>query len=261
MTTLLERARRGEPLADLDITDLHCHVGRVDFTIPAPSADDLVAAMDRVGVARAVCSHVRCLFDQPERGNDAVRDAMAAHPGRILGYVILLPRSADWVRAEAERCVAAGFAGIKLHNSNGFPYTEPAYEPALALANERRMPVLLHTWGEPECFAQVRTLATKFPQAVFLLGHAGAANEPEYVKIANEFENVYLDLCFSQGPRGLAARLVAGAGADKVVWGSDATFLCLTQQIGKVLGAHLPDDIKLKLLSGNARHILGRIAR
>jgi len=36
------------------------------------------------------------------------------------------------------------------------------------------------------------------------------------------------------------ARLVDGVGADRVVWGSDAIFLSITQQLGKVIGSCLP---------------------
>lgn len=257
--TVLERARRGEPLTDIGIIDLHGHLGRVDFPRPDPTADALVAVMDRLGVESIVVSHTRCLYDRPDYGNEEVLAAMRAHPGRILGYVAVMPRSAEWVEAEMTRRVKDGFVGLKLHNSNGFPYTDPAYGPALAIANERRLPVLLHTWGDDEMFAQVRALAGKFPDVALLLAHAGAESEGEYVKVAGEFENVYLDVSYSLGPRGLVERLAKGAGADKVVFGSDAIFMSLTHQIGKVLCAKLPDNDKKKILSENARVILGRV--
>jgi len=261
MTTLLERARRGECLAGVGIIDMHGHLGRVEFCIPDLSPATLVAAMDRVGIESIVVSHVRCLFSRPGLGNEAVLDAMRAFPGRILGYVVLLPTSEEAVREEMERGVANGFVGLKLHNANGIQYDEPKYEPALAIANERRMPVLFHTWGRDEEFEQFRVLAAKFPDASLLLAHSGAANEAEYVKIAQEFENIYLDVCFSTGPRGLVERLVEGAGVDKVVWGSDAIFLSITQQVGKVLAARLPEEDKIRVLSANARRILGRIRK
>ncbi len=110
-------------------------------------------------------------------------------------------------------------------------------------------------------FSQVRTVAEKFPRANLLLAHAGSNKVEEYVKIARELENVYLDLCMSAAPRGLVERLFGEAGADKVVWGSDATFLNMAQQIGKVLGAKLSDEDKRKLLSANARRILEQVER
>jgi len=261
MTTLLERARRGEPLTNAGIIDLHGHLGRVDFPRPDSTADAMVEVMDRVGIESVVVSHTRCLYDRPDFGNEEVLAAMQAHPGRILGYVVVHPRSAEWVATEMTRRVEQGFVGLKLHNANGFPYTDPAYEPAIGIANERRMPVLLHTWGDEACMSQVRALAQEFPEISLLLAHAGAANEEGYVQVAGEFENVYLDVCYSLGPRGLVERLVAGAGIDKVVFGTDGIFMSITQQIGKVLGARLSEEDKRKILSENARRILGRIKR
>ena len=261
MSTLLERARCGEPLSGEGIIDMHGHLGRISFNVPDTSPGSLVASMDRVGIDAILVSHVRCLFSRPGLGNDAVLGAMRAFPGRILGYVVLLPTSAADVRAEMEQRVADGFVGLKLHNANGFPYDEPNYEPALAIANEHRMPVLFHTWGEAEMFRQLRGIAGKFPDTSLIMGHAGAENEDEYIKIAGEFPNIYLDLTFSTGPRGLARRLVDGAGADRVVFGSDGGFLGITQQIGKVLGARFSDDEKRQILGGNARRILERVRR
>ena len=259
MTTICERARRGDRLADLGIIDIHGHLGRVDFPRPDWNVGAVIEVMDRVGIESIAVSHTRCLYDRPDFGNEEVLAGMRAYPGRIFGYVIVQPRSAEWVEAEMTRRVGQGFIGLKLHNANGFPYTDPAYGPALAMANERRMPVLLHTWGDASCMQQCRTLAETFPDVSLILAHAGATNEAGYIQLATELENVYLDTCYSLGPRGLVERLVAGAGADKVLFGTDGVFLSITQQIGKVVCARLSDDEKRKLLSANARRILGRI--
>ncbi len=262
MTTLLERGRRGEPLDDLDIVDVHGHLGRPPFGVGELSAASLVATMDRLGVATAVISHIHCLCAGASVGNDEILDAMRAFPGRIEGYVRLWPSSGEEVRREAERYLDAGFVGIKLHDVTGFRYTAPAYAPALALADRRRMPVLLHTWAKAEEFEDVDRLAAAYPRASFILAHSGVSDSVEaYGRVAREHANVYLDLCMSLTPPGHVDRLVAAAGLDKVLWGSDATFLNMAHQLGKVLGARLDDADKRRLLSTNARRLLGRIRR
>jgi predicted TIM-barrel fold metal-dependent hydrolase len=262
MSTLLERGRRGETLADLGIIDMHGHLGRQTFGVPDLSAESLVAAMDRIGVTSIVVSHTHCLTPGWSDANEQVLAAMREFPGRILGYVRLWPSSAEDVRREAERYLNQGFTGVKLHNSVGFGYVSSAYEPALAMANERRLPVLLHTWGRAEELGHARALAARYPEATFVLAHSGVnGSESIYGQIAREFGNVVLDLCMSITLRGMVERLVAAAGVDRIVWGSDATFLSMAHQIGKVLGADLSDEVKRKLLSGNAQRILGRIQR
>ena len=298
MSTLLERARRGERLDELGIIDMHCHLGRVAHAVPWPEADGLLRTMDRIGIATACCAHIRCLSGQIRAGNDDVAAAARAHPGRIRGYVILWPASRQAVAEEVERCLgadrpagpadagpsktapgAAGFIGIKVHSGNGFSYDDPAYEPAYAAADERRMPILYHTWGQTAEFAAIDRVAGRFGRARHLLGHAGSADPDAYVAFAAAHANVVLELCFSRCPRGLVERLVADlqaaerpAGSDaprdrrrrdrsprRIVWGSDATFLNQAQQIGKVLGADLPDATKRRLLADNARDLLADI--
>jgi hypothetical protein len=261
MSTLLERARHGEPLADLGIIDIHGHLGTTGCPQPFATPAEMVAEMDRLAITAIAVSHSRCVSTGPEHGNERVLDAMRDHPGRILGYVIVHPRSADWVESQMRKYVTAGFIGLKLHSANGFPYTELAYRPALAIANERRMPVLLHTWGERSTLGQCRELSERYPDATFLLAHAGVENEAGYIEIANDRENVMLELALSRGPYGLVDRLVGAVGADKVLWGSDCFFMGQAQQIGKVLGAKISDSDKVKLLSTNARRVLDRILR
>jgi hypothetical protein len=261
MSTLLDRARRGENLADLDIVDMHGHFGHYAMPIADMTPEGLVRVMDRVGVSALLVSHMQCTAMHVQLGNDEVLAAMRVCPGRILGYVVIFPSSLEDATAEMQRCADAGFTALKLHNSNGFAYTDPRYAGALSIANERRMPVLLHTWGEERDVVAVRDLAPKYPDAAFLLAHSGAgAAGTGFVALTNEFPNVYLELAYSAGPRGLVEKLVAQAGADRVVWGSDCYFFSMTQQIGKVLGADLSDEDKRKILSGNARRLLARVA-
>lgn len=261
MSELAGRARRGENLDDLDIVDVHGHLGRYEFPVPDLTAEGLVRVMDRIGVRQVMVSHLQCIQGHTAFGNDEVLAAMRTFPERILGYVTLFPSDAEVVRAEMTRCVDSGFVGLKMHISNGFPYTHANYAPALAIANERRMPVLLHAWGDENSFSQARELAGRYPQISLLLAHSGSTNPQGYVRIAMEVANIYLDTCLSRAPRGLIDQLVAGAGADNVVWGSDCYFMSMTQQIGAVLGAKIADDDKRKLLSLNARKILSRIVR
>jgi len=256
MTTLLAAGRAGQPITDFDILDLHGHIGRIGFTLPDLSIAGLVSQMDRVGVKSIVVSHMHCMSPNVVRGNREVLAAMRAFPGRILGYISMWPYPD--ITEETAWCIAQGFTGIKVHNCNGFPIDHPGYDGSYALANEHRLPILFHTWGGEEEFKQIRNLSARYPDTSLLLAHAGCANEEGYLKIAHDCPNVYLDTAFSRSPRGLFERLVAGAGAAKVVWGSDAYFYSQSSQVGKVLGAQISDEEKRMVLSGNAQRIFER---
>jgi len=260
MSTLLERARRGEPITDFEIIDMHGHLGPCGFLLPDLDPAALVAGMDRMGVKTTVVSHMCSLSRDAAQGNREVLAAMQAFPGRLLGYAAFWPESEEAVRAEVEWAVTQGFTGFKLHNANGFPYTHPAYAPVYECAQEQRRPVLFHTWGQETEFAQLADeVAPRYPEMSVLLAHAGSANADAYVAVARTRPNIYLEVCYSAAPRGMVARLVNKAGAEKVVWGSDASFYSQVQQFGKVLGADLPEDVLRQVLSTNAQRILERI--
>ena len=259
MKSLLEAGRSGEAITGLEVIDMHGHLGRTGYPGPDTPAAGLVETMDRLGIATCAVAHMGCLSHRVSKGNDLVMEAVRTWPGRILGYATVWPADADTVRAEVMRCLDGGMTGIKLHDANGFAYDEAAYESAYRIAGERGLPVLLHTWGKPEEFEQIGAKAREYPRASFILAHAGCLNEEGYINIAREGENVWLDLCLSSSPRGVVERLVGAVGAEKILWGSDAVFMNVPQQLGKVLGADISEEDKVRLLSTNAKRVLSRI--
>ena len=260
MSDILSRARRGERLSDIDIIDLHGHIGRVNFALPDVSLEGLITAMDRVGVSRMAVSHMSVWSPDTERGNGEVLKAIEKYPERFNGYAGIWPSDADAVKKNVAGWLAKGFIGLKLHNANAFSYMDDAYQPAYAMANERHMPVLFHTWGSQENdFDPITRMAEKYPDTSLILAHAGAGGEAGYTDITRKVPNVHLDIAYSLSPRGLVKRLVEAVGADRVTFGSDSYFFSLTQQVGKVLGADIADEDKIKILSTNATRILSRI--
>lgn len=259
MNTLLELAREGRPLTGCEIIDTHGHLGRYAFAIPELTPESLVRSLDRVGVSRIICSHMRCMSADFVRGNNEVLAAMRAFPGRILGYATVWPTSPETTAAEIERCFTAGFTGVKLHNSTGFPYTHPAYHPAYALAHELRRPVLFHTWGGATEFAEISELSRRYPDAVLLAAHGGCSNEAGYIQLARECPNVYLDFAVSFSPRGVIERFVAALGAERLVWGSDAYYMAISQQLGRIVSARISEEERRIILSQNALSIFARM--
>ena len=259
MTNLLQKGRAGARLADYDVVDFHGHLGWWFFGIPDYSPDAIVASMDRLGVKRIFVSSMECMGARADLGNDEVLAAMRAFPRRFLGYAVVWPSSPEAVQAEVEKRLSQGFSGIKLHNGNGFEYSHPNNAPALEIAHERRLPLLLHTFGEKKVLAEIPALAKLYKGANILLAHSGVSNIAEYVRLANDHENVYLDLCASMCGYGVVEKLVESAPVEKIVWGSDTLFLNMPHQIGKILGADVPEAAKKKILSTNAERLLAQI--
>lgn len=259
MSSLLDRGRNGETLDDVTIIDVHGHLGIISFDIPDISVESAIRVMDRLGVDKTIHSSMACMTADTERGNEKLFEAIQAYPDRILGYASFWPETAESVKTSAERWIEKGFVGFKMHNSNGFKYDDERYGLAYAIANERKLPVLFHTWGNSSSeIDRICELAQKYPDAALLLAHSGAEDEAPNVSAAREHENIYLDLAMSKSRYGRIERFVEQVGVEKVLFGSDVYFLNQAQQLGRVLGAQISDDDKKKILGGNAAAILAR---
>ena len=196
-----------------------------------------------------------------ETCNDSMYAAMQKYPGRLLGYVYVWPGDARVVRAEVERRLKQGFTGLKMLVLMGFAYVDPGYAPAFEIANERRLPVLLHTYGGQAGLDDVPVLAERYPDVNFVLAHAGAQQVEHHIRIARQVKRAYLEICTSSATYRAVERLYEAVPIERIVWGSDDMPLNMAHQLGKVLGAQIPEEAKVKILSENGRRLLLEIRR
>jgi predicted TIM-barrel fold metal-dependent hydrolase len=255
----------GRPLdeAGLTVIDAHAHLGPYfNFYIPKPDAASMVAVMDRLGVQKAcICSIPACSADIP-RGNDMTAAAVRAYPDRFVGYASTNPHYPERVLPELERAFdQLGLSWIKLHPSMvDYPISGPAYKPVWRFASERKTVVLSHTWtGGSICAPkQFAPLAQEYPDVTFILGHSGGAPHgyAEAIEVANQHQNIYLDLCRSVMSSVWVERIVGEVGADRVLWGTDFPFLDPVYLVGRLAYAKLADEAKRKVLGENAQRLL-----
>ncbi len=115
------------------------------------TAADLVAAMDRHGIACAVTFG----FGWRDPGlirlaNDAVIQAVRDYPDRLIGFAVAQPTDAG-AAAEVERCAEAGLCGIGelMPHGQGFRLSDTRrLQPVMRVAIERDLIVLTHA-SEP----------------------------------------------------------------------------------------------------------------
>ena len=253
---LAELARLGQRLDGVFVFDVHQHLGAWHpFHIPAPGVDDALAAMDRIGIDLAASSGLPAVLGPDTRaGNDLVIDAVRRHPTRFVGYIAVNPNDPGDVAAEVERCAAAGLRAVKVHSFHGKSYDCARYREVYAIADARGWPVLAHTWGGEE-LADIDKLAGEYPNVKWILAHAGTSNREGYINLARRRDHVWLDTCGSACAWDLVESLVRGAGPDKVLFGTDMTFLAGSQQVGKILLARISDADKERILGTTARTV------
>jgi uncharacterized protein len=255
----VERAFAGQPINHCLVIDAHGHLGAETPTFPLvdSSVESVLASMDRIGIDLFCVSSLPALFGDACRGNRVVEQAIREHPTRFLGYIVVDSGYPEHNLPEMERCLRAGFKGVKVWSYGarpGLPYDHPNYRPVFEFANANHLPVLAHTWGAE--LDQLERHINDFPNINWLMAHTGSQQKEKYIRFAQQYPTVYLETCFSPCPRGLIESLVAEGLADKIIWGSDSVFMGAAQQIGRVLFTQIAAEDKEKILGLNAKRAL-----
>ena len=232
--------------------------------LPRRDGEALLAEMDRAGVRQAVVLSVGYSFaderknlPDPDRltreENDWTSGQVAGTRGRLIGFCSANPLR-DAALAEIGRCLTLpGMRGIKLHVGNaGLSLRNPAHverlEQMFALAQRRRVPVLLHMRprGGADYGAQdVRTFLARVmpaaPGVPVILAHLGASspgypaqNDEIMAAFAAAFERrdprvalLYFDVAANvteettPADGALIARRLRQIGVDHFLYGSD----------------------------------------
>jgi hypothetical protein len=234
------------------ILDAHGHVGTwPDFLIPAPTAEDLLAAMDEIGVAAMGISHLLAVGPDAVRGNELALEIAERFPGRFGVWQVYNPHH----RTPLAR---HGVWGVKLHpDVHRCRLDDPLYDPVWELGR----PVLAHSqtdspWSDPALFAAV---AARHPRVRLLMGHTGLwpYGFARAARLVAGHPNVYLETCGSKMTGRWIARLAGMVGAERVVFGSDACFLDLRTGYGRVALAPLSDADRALVAGGNLARLLG----
>ena len=253
----------------MTIWDLHVHLSGVPGATPAERLAQLVAIADRMGIER-LCVYMGIPWSRdpnPEtfrKENDQVLAAIAKFPDRTFGFVYLNPKHVEESLAELDRCVARGpMVGVKLWVAHRCNAAE--LDPIIKRAGELQAVIFQHTWlkvagndpGEstPDDLVQ---LAVRHPTTPIICGHTGGDWE-RGIRAIRASKNLYADLAGSDPVAGYTEMAVRELGAERVIYGSDAGGRSFASQLGKVLGAQIPNAAKQLILSGNLRRLLAPI--
>ena len=155
--------------------------------------------------------------------NDRVLAEADASGGRLRPLCRCNPAARGAV-AELRRCVDAGAVGVKLHpRSEGFVLSDPVAVELVAVAHERRLPVMIHAGrGIPSLGRDAIALARRFPDARLILAHAGISDLGWIWREAADIHNLFFDTAWWNVVDLLA--LLALVPAGRLLYGSDMPY-------------------------------------
>jgi predicted TIM-barrel fold metal-dependent hydrolase len=171
--------------------DAHTHIGFNDPDGFSCSSEQLSQALERIG-ARAFVFPMH-EPDGYSAANEMVIDQAEGSDGRLFPFARLDPH--DDPLAELERALERGARGIKLHpRAEQFTLNHPALEPVFALADERRLPIMVHAGrGIPALGRHSVELTGRHPGMRLIMAHAGISDLAWIWREAPDHPNLFFD--------------------------------------------------------------------
>src|SRR6266702_8442645 len=228
------------------------------------SLAQLIEEMDAAGVERAVlCAGYR--------GADSVgwvNDAVAAHPDRLFGSLVVDPRTGmDGVRALERAVHDQGYVMARMMTlETQLPYDHAAYFPVYAKCVELGVPVSLNVGipgprvpGRSQDPIALDEVCYFFPELKVIMAHGGDPWAEVCVKLMRKWENLYY-MSSAYSPRRIPAPVLDylnGPGVGKVMWASDYPILEPGWCRGVIDSMTFADpSVKQRFVHGNARAVI-----
>ena len=176
----------------LELFDAHTHLGQNDPDGMKQTPDELLRQL-RACNARGCFVFPMHEPDGYPPANDFVIEVAAASDGLLVPFCRVKPGE-DPI-AEAERALALGARGIKLHpRAEQFTLDHPDVPKLFALAHERTLPILIHAGrGIPALGEHVIQYAGQFPNARVILAHAAVSDLAWIWRACVDLPNVLFD--------------------------------------------------------------------
>ena len=263
MNTYFERVHAGLPLNDVEIIDVHAHLGPYfNMHVPARDPGRMIRIMDLCGIAKAVLSPNMSWESDLVFANDLMRDAVASHPGRIYGACAVNGNYPELSGDELERCFEdAAVLMIKIHPAvSKCRLDDKRMNGIYEFASRRKLCILAHTWLDNDPFGNMDLfsgVAGDHPDIPWIMGHSGGPyGSRRAVELALQVPNIYLDLTLSMCPARQVEFFVKEVGAERVLFGTDNPFLDPRPQVGRVALADISPRDKVNIFGANARRLI-----
>ncbi len=215
-------------------------------------ADELVKIFDEAGIQAAMT----LISSADAATNETVWEAMKRHPTRIFGMCLVSSRHGMKAAVDEFRRTVKewGFTGLK-HGVES--------DDLVAAAAEMGIPITIHTGGEswtPQTktfYAKIEEMAKKYPDLPIIMEHMGYRFSVDLaIALSREYPNVYLGTTIPAAAEPvLVKKAVREAGAEKVVFGSNAPFALATLGVDGVRRLNLGKEDERLVFGGNFERI------
>lgn len=228
----------------------------------AGEAKELLRA---AGIDRAVVCNIATNTRQESKVNDYAISLKGSDFFCPLGSIH--PYS-EYKDLELCRLAEAGIKGIKLHpDYAGVLLSDSGYDEIFSLLSAFGFFVVVHAGYDPISPEKVhatpemfRRIAEKYPSLRLVAAHMGGFNRAEEVYSTLVGTNVYIDTSLSslrRGERETLYKILGEHREDRILFGTDTPWANPKAELDFVLNAPIDEQRRTKILSENAKELLG----
>jgi uncharacterized protein len=239
-----------------ELFDAHTHLGENDPDGMRQSPAELLDGLRNAG-ARGCFVFPMHEPDGYTQANDFVIETAIDSDGLLVPFCRVKP--GERALGEAERALAQGARGIKLHpRAEQFTLDHPDVPRLFALAHERTLPILIHAGrGIPALGEHVIGYARDYPNARVILAHAAVSDLAWIWRACVDLPNVLFDTAWWISQDLLALFTLVPPG--QIVFASDAPYgmtgVAAASQLRLALQAGLTAEQVALVASGQSLRI------
>lgn len=227
---------------------------------PYVSADELLAEMDRLGVAEAWCADWRALENAPAVGNRLLVEELAGHERLHPVWTVLPPGTGEIPPPEEllAEMAAAGVAIVRAEPArHGWSLADWCCGALWSALESRRVPVLLHAEGR---WDQLDTMLSAHPELPVILTGTGYRAARVLYPLFARHANLRVEISSYVVNEGLA-EVAEKFGAGRLLYGSNAPDVCMEEARGTLNFSGLSDADMTAVAGGNLRALLAEAGR
>jgi predicted TIM-barrel fold metal-dependent hydrolase len=267
---IVETAGRGKPLP-VPVIDAHCHVLHqglqgigASYLMPEGDLKGILKINRHIGIdMAAVMSWVGPVGQLITHANQVVADAVKSAPEEIVGLSTCNPvqqTEEEIVELCRHLHLELGFRGCKPYHFSDMSYNDRGYNAYWEFADRQSLYGLLHIATNKAGINCVEDLASRYPNATFLIAHS--CSDWKFAKLVAEsilkYPNIMAEITFTSVPNGIIEWLCRTAGSDRVIFGTDASMRDPRPQLGWCIYTRLDIEDKKKILAGNFAKVIAK---
>jgi predicted TIM-barrel fold metal-dependent hydrolase len=228
------------------------------------TATELLAEMDRVGIAEALVYASQARLAHPSDGNAALLDAIGNEPRLHPCWVVRPPGTGE--QPDPEALVAAmrarGVRAARLFpDEHSFPLVERSLRPLLRALSAARIPLLVDTgrtsWHEIRLdWREVFAIAEAHPSLPLVLLREGGSTARVLWSVWGELPNLRLDTSYLQEAR-VIEEIAGRFGAERLLFGTALPRYDAGGPLGLLAGARVSEAARAGIAGDNLRRLFG----